>query len=130
MGVLAMVQSNIANRAHVELLAAKLELEDERRKVVSLEFQLAGKQKKLEEAQKAYTVANERWDEPMTCNEDLRAQLIKEKEEADLKIAGFEKDLEEERARAATENARLEEEKTKAASERAAYPDLCVAAVE
>ncbi|GMP88587.1 hypothetical protein CsSME_00040517 [Camellia sinensis var. sinensis] len=133
-GVLAMVQGNVTDGAYAELLAAKLELEDERRKVVSLEFQLAGEQKKLEEAQKACTVANERWDEAMTCNEDLRAQSIKEKEEADLKIAGLEKDLADERARAAVEKARLEkeleEEKTKAASERAAYPNLYVAAVE
>ncbi|GMP40602.1 hypothetical protein CsSME_00010980 [Camellia sinensis var. sinensis] len=134
MGVLAVVQSNVADRAHVELLAAKLELEDERRKVVSLEFQLAGEQKKLEEAQTACTVANERWDEAMTCNEDLRASSIKEKEEADRKIAGLEKDLADERARAAVENAglekELEEKRTKAASERAAYPGLCVTAVE
>lgn len=42
MEVLAMLQSNVADRAHAELLATKLELESERRKVVSLEFQLAG----------------------------------------------------------------------------------------
>ncbi|GMP59128.1 hypothetical protein CsSME_00022534 [Camellia sinensis var. sinensis] len=98
MGVLAMVQSNVVDRAHVELLAAKLELEDERCKVVSLEFQLVGEQKKLEKAQKACTVANERWDEVMTCNEDLCAQSIKEQEEANLKIARLEKDLAETRA--------------------------------
>ncbi|XP_028110271.1 uncharacterized protein LOC114308802 [Camellia sinensis] len=102
--------------------AAKGEVRKEREKL--------GEQKKLEEAQKACTVANERWDEAMTCNEDLRAQSIKEKEEADLKIAGLERDLADERARAAAEKARLEKELTKAASERAAYPDLCVAAVE
>ncbi|GMP24728.1 hypothetical protein CsSME_00001896 [Camellia sinensis var. sinensis] len=70
----------------------------------------------------------------MTSNEELRAQQIKENEEADQKIARLQKELEDERARAAEETARLqkelEEEKTKAASERAAYPDLCVAAVE
>ncbi|GMP26024.1 hypothetical protein CsSME_00002633 [Camellia sinensis var. sinensis] len=93
MEVLAMVQRNIADRAHAELLVTKLELETERRKVVSLEFQLVGEQKKLEEAQKACTVTNERWDEAMTCNEDLRAQSIKEKEEADLKIAEMERTL-------------------------------------
>ncbi|GMP71112.1 hypothetical protein CsSME_00029654 [Camellia sinensis var. sinensis] len=134
MKVLAVVQGNVADRAHTELLAGKLELEDERRKVVSLEFQLVGEQKKLEEAQKACTVANERWEEAMTCNKDLRAQSIKEKEEADLNIARLEKDLADERARAAAEKAglekELEEERTKAASERATYPDLCVAAVE
>lgn len=63
--VLAMVQSYSADRANAELLATKLELETVRRKVVSLEFQLAGEQKKLEEAQKACTVANEQWDEAM-----------------------------------------------------------------
>ncbi|GMP54315.1 hypothetical protein CsSME_00019526 [Camellia sinensis var. sinensis] len=122
MGVLAMVQSNVADCAHAELLAAKLELEDERRKVVSLEFQRAGEQKKLEEAQRACTVADEQWDEAMTCNKDLRAQSIKENEETDLKIAGLEKDLADECARAAAEKAglekKLEEEKTKAASKR------------
>ncbi|GMP58971.1 hypothetical protein CsSME_00022439 [Camellia sinensis var. sinensis] len=134
MGVLEVVQSNVADRAHAELLAAKLELEDEHRKVVSLEFQLAGKQKKLEEAKTACTVANERWEDAMTCNEDLHASLIKENEEADWKIAELEKDLADERARVAAEKAglekELEEERTKAAFERAAYPDLCVAAIE
>ncbi|GMP23546.1 hypothetical protein CsSME_00001095 [Camellia sinensis var. sinensis] len=134
MEVLAVVQGNVADHAHVELLAGKLKLEDERCKVVSFEFQLVGEQKKLEEEQKAYTIANERWEEVMTCNEDLRTQSIKEKEEADMKIAGLEKDLADERARAAAEKAglekELEEERTKAAFERAAYPNLCVAAAE
>ncbi|GMP80158.1 hypothetical protein CsSME_00035367 [Camellia sinensis var. sinensis] len=132
--VLAMVQGYSADRANAELLATKLELETERRKVVSLEFQLAGEQKKLEEAQKACTAANERWDDAMVCNEDLRAQLIKEKEEADLKIAELERVLADERAKSAAEKAglekTLEEERAKLASERAAYPDQCVAAVE
>ncbi|GMP62341.1 hypothetical protein CsSME_00024473 [Camellia sinensis var. sinensis] len=124
MEVLAIVQGNVADRAHAELCAAKVELEDERRKVVSLKFQLAGEQKKLEDAQNACTVANERFKEAMTNNEDLRAQWIKEKEEADLKIAGLERDLADERAKAAAEKAVLEkelrEEKTKSASERSA----------
>ena len=55
-----MVQGYSADRANAELLATKLELETECRMVVSLEIQLAGEQKKLEEAQKACTVANER----------------------------------------------------------------------
>ncbi|GMP26082.1 hypothetical protein CsSME_00002676 [Camellia sinensis var. sinensis] len=38
MGVLAVVQSNVVDRAHTELRAAKLELENEHRKVVLLEF--------------------------------------------------------------------------------------------
>ncbi|GMP80002.1 hypothetical protein CsSME_00035276 [Camellia sinensis var. sinensis] len=134
MEVLAIMQHNVATRAHAELLATKLELEDERRKVVSLEFQLAGEQKKLEDAKNACTVANERFEEAMTNNEDLRAQWVKEKEEADLKITGLEKELEDERAKTMEENARLEKEleekKTKVASERVVYPDLYVAAVE
>ncbi|GMP88238.1 hypothetical protein CsSME_00040296 [Camellia sinensis var. sinensis] len=134
MEVLAIVQRNVAARAHVELLVVKLQLEDERRKVVSLEFQLAGEQKMLEDAQNACTVAIERFEEAMTSNEELRAQQIKEKDEADQNIAGLQKELEDERARAIEEKARLEkeleEEKTKVASERAAYPDLYVAVVE
>ncbi|GMP45377.1 hypothetical protein CsSME_00013920 [Camellia sinensis var. sinensis] len=70
----------------------------------------------------------------MASNEDLRAQWVKENEEADLKIAELVRDLACEWAKAVAEKARLEkeleEEKTKSASERAAYPDLCVAAVE
>ena len=62
----------------------------------------------------------------MTNNEDLRAQWVKEKEEADLKIPELERDLADERAKAAVEKAglekELEEEKTKLASERATYP--------
>ncbi|GMP46959.1 hypothetical protein CsSME_00014919 [Camellia sinensis var. sinensis] len=70
----------------------------------------------------------------MVCNEDLRAQLIKEKDEADLKITELERALVDERARSVVEKAglekALEEERAKLASERAAYLDLCVAAVE
>ncbi|GMP58212.1 hypothetical protein CsSME_00021955 [Camellia sinensis var. sinensis] len=70
----------------------------------------------------------------MVCNEDLLAQSIKEKEEADLKIAELERILADERARSVAEKAglekTLEEEIAKLASERAAYPDLCVVAVE
>ncbi|GMP32478.1 hypothetical protein CsSME_00006217 [Camellia sinensis var. sinensis] len=131
MKVLAIVQCNVAARAHAELLVVKLELEDERCKVVSLEFQLAGEQKKVEDAQNDYTVATERFEEAMTSNEELRAQQIKEKDEADRKVAGLQKELEDKCTRAMEEKARLEkelaEEKTKAAFERAAYPDLYVA---
>ncbi|GMP63945.1 hypothetical protein CsSME_00025429 [Camellia sinensis var. sinensis] len=134
MEVLAIVQGNVADRAHAELLVVGLELEDERCKVVSLEFHLAGEQKKLGEAQNACSVATERFKEAMINNEELRAQQIKEKDEADVKIAGLQKELEDERARAMEEKARLqkelEDEKTKAAFERAAYTDLYVAAVE
>ncbi|GMP64685.1 hypothetical protein CsSME_00025834 [Camellia sinensis var. sinensis] len=87
MEVLAIVQRNVAARAHTKLLAVKLELEYERRKVVSLQFQLAGEQKKLGDAQNACMVATERFEEAMASNKELRAQQIKEKEEADLKIA-------------------------------------------
>lgn len=70
----------------------------------------------------------------MTCNEDLHVQSIKEKEEADLKIAELERTMADERAKSMEEKVglekALEEEKTKLASERVAYPDLCVAAVE
>ncbi|GMP45135.1 hypothetical protein CsSME_00013761 [Camellia sinensis var. sinensis] len=134
MEVLAIVRGNVADRAQAELLAVRLELEDECRKVVSLEFQLAGEQKKLGDAQNACTVATEQFEEAMINNEELRAQQIKEKDEADVKIAGLQKELEDECGRAMEERARLqkdlEDEKTKAASERAVYPDLCVAAVE
>ncbi|GMP94450.1 hypothetical protein CsSME_00043909 [Camellia sinensis var. sinensis] len=134
MEVLAIVQRNVAARAHAELRAVKLELENKRRKVVSLEFQLASEQKKLGDTQNTCTVATERFEEAMTSNEDLCAQQIKKKDEADLKITGLQKELEDERAKAMEETARLEkeleEEKTKAASERAAYPDLYIVAVE
>ncbi|GMP54457.1 hypothetical protein CsSME_00019625 [Camellia sinensis var. sinensis] len=134
MEVLAIVQGNVVDRSHVELLVVELELEDERRKVVSLEFQLAGKQKKLGDSQNACMVATERFEEAMINNEELHAQQIKEKDEADVKVAGLQKELEDERAKAMEEKARLEkeleEEKTKATSERAAYPDLYVAAAE
>ncbi|GMP80124.1 hypothetical protein CsSME_00035352 [Camellia sinensis var. sinensis] len=88
----------------------------------------------------------------MPSNEDLRDQTIKDKEEADGLIAALEKALAEERAKLTSEKAQLEkalaeerakltsekaelenalaEEKAKLASERAAYPDLCMAAVE
>ncbi|GMP67009.1 hypothetical protein CsSME_00027140 [Camellia sinensis var. sinensis] len=89
MQVLAIVHSNVADQAQAELSANKLELENERRRVVSLEFQLAGEQKKLVDVQKACAVAVERFEVAMTSNEDLRAQQIKEKEDADLKIAGL-----------------------------------------
>ncbi|GMP46995.1 hypothetical protein CsSME_00014943 [Camellia sinensis var. sinensis] len=133
MEVFAIVQRNVATRAHAELLAVKLELEVKRRKVVSLEFQLADEQKKVGDAQNACTVATERFEETMTSNEELRTQQIKEKDEANLKIAGLQKELEDERARAMEDKARLEEleeEKTKAASEKTTYPDLYVAALE
>ncbi|GMQ11362.1 hypothetical protein CsSME_00054021 [Camellia sinensis var. sinensis] len=116
MEVLAMMQGYSAERASAELLVTKLELETEHRKVVLLEFELAGEKKQLELVRQACTTAYERFEEAMTNNEDLRAQSIKEKEEADQRIAELEKALVEERARLA--------------SKRAAYPDLCKVAVE
>ncbi|GMP82000.1 hypothetical protein CsSME_00036498 [Camellia sinensis var. sinensis] len=152
MQVLAIVHRNVADRAQAELIAVKLELEDERRQVVSLEFQLAGEQKKLGNTQRACAITIERHEEAMTSNEELRAQQIKEKDEADVKIAGLQNELEDEHAKAMEERAslqkelederaktaskkvslqkELEEERTKAASKRAAYPDLYVAAIE
>ncbi|GMP32308.1 hypothetical protein CsSME_00006122 [Camellia sinensis var. sinensis] len=134
MQALVIVQGYSVERANAELLATKLELEAECCKVVSLKFQLGNEQKKLEEAQAACTVANDRWEEAMTSNENLRAQLIKEKEKLDRKVVELERTLADERAKSMEENARLEkelgEENTKAASERTAYPDMCVVAVE
>ncbi|GMQ10772.1 hypothetical protein CsSME_00053649 [Camellia sinensis var. sinensis] len=122
MQVLAIVHSNVADRAQAKLSAVKLELENERCRVVSLKFQLTGEQKKLVDAQKACAVAVERFEEAMTSNEDLRAQQIKEKEDADLKIAGLQKELEDERAKAievrVSLQKKLEEEMAKAASEK------------
>ncbi|GMP72756.1 hypothetical protein CsSME_00030682 [Camellia sinensis var. sinensis] len=116
MEVLAVVQENAIERASAKLVATKLKLEVEHHKVISLEFELAGEQKNLVEVQKACTTANERWEEAMTSNEDLRDQALKDKEMADSKIAELEKTLAKERARSAFE--------------RAAYPDLCKATVE
>ncbi|GMP46659.1 hypothetical protein CsSME_00014721 [Camellia sinensis var. sinensis] len=114
--VLALVQSYSVEQSSTELLATKSELEAEHHKAISLEFELVGEKMRLEEAQQACTTANERWEEAMTRNEDLRDQAVKDKEEADGRIAALEKALEEETAQLA--------------SERVAYPDLCMAAVE
>ncbi|GMP36421.1 hypothetical protein CsSME_00008559 [Camellia sinensis var. sinensis] len=110
MDVMAIVQRNVTARAHAELLAVKLKLENNRRKVVLREFQLAGEQKKLGDTQNACTVAIERFEEAMTSNEELRAQQIKVKDEADLKIVGLQKELEDECAKAMEEKGRLEKE--------------------
>ncbi|GMP66514.1 hypothetical protein CsSME_00026847 [Camellia sinensis var. sinensis] len=127
MGVLAVVQGNVADRAHAEVLAVKLELEDEHRKVVSLEFQLGSEQKKLEESTKEKEEANSKI-------AGLEKELVDKRTKVMAEKAGLEKELADERAKAVAEKAglekELEEEKTKAASERATYPDLCVAAVE
>lgn len=54
-----------------------------RHKAVSLEFELAGEQRKLGELQEACTIAKERLEEALANNEDLRDQAIKDKEEGD-----------------------------------------------
>ncbi|XP_028086780.1 uncharacterized protein LOC114287591 [Camellia sinensis] len=126
--------------ADADLQAIKVELENTRRQVVSLEFQLAGEQKRLDETRKACTVAIERHVEAMINNEEL----VRQKDEADVKISEratatakretLKKELEAEKAKAASETAtlrkELEEERAKTASERAAYPNLYVAAVD
>ncbi|XP_028058007.1 uncharacterized protein LOC114261890 [Camellia sinensis] len=151
---------------YADLSAVKLELEDTCHKVVSLEFQLAGEQKKLEESKRACAVAVERHEKAMTSNEEL----VRQKDETDSRIGDLLKELGEERARAEEDKGRLlrewemekakvaaeleslrkgmeeerataaaergalqrelDEERAKAAFEKAAYPDLCVAAVE
>ena len=80
------------------MLFRSSELEAERHKAISLEFELAGEKRKLEEVQQACTTANERWEEAMTNNEELRDQAVKDKEETNGRMA--------------------------------AYPDLCMVAVE
>ncbi|XP_028096974.1 uncharacterized protein LOC114296832 [Camellia sinensis] len=103
--------------AHTDLPAVKLELEDTHRKVVSLEFQLAGEQKKLEESERACAVAVERHEKAMTSNEEL----VRQKDEADSRIGDLSKELGEECARAEEEKGRLlrewEIEKAKAVAE-------------
>ncbi|GMP57054.1 hypothetical protein CsSME_00021299 [Camellia sinensis var. sinensis] len=116
MEVLALVQSYLAEQASAKLLATKSKLEAERHKAISLEFELAGEKRKLEEVQQACTTTNERWEEAKTSNEDLRDQAVKDNEEADGRIAALKNALAEERA--------------KLASKRAEYPDLCMAAVD
>ncbi|XP_028052589.1 golgin subfamily A member 5-like [Camellia sinensis] len=97
-------------------VATVIKLEAERRKAILLEFELEGEKKQLESVREACTTTNERWEEALANNEDLHAQSIKDKEEADQRIAELEKVLAEERV--------------KLALERAAHPDLCKAAVE
>lgn len=104
--------------AHTELPLVKSELEDTRRRVVSLEFQLAGEQKKLEESKQACAIAVERHEEAMNSNEDL----VRQKDEADAKVEALRKLLEGERARVEEEKEGLRKEleagRAKAAAER------------
>ncbi|XP_028110488.1 uncharacterized protein LOC114309001 [Camellia sinensis] len=121
--------------AHADLPAVKLELEDTRRKVVSLEFQLAGEQKKLEESEWACAVE---LGEERARAEEKKGRLLREwemeKAKAAAELESLRKGVEEERATAVAEKGalqrELDEERAKAASKKAAYPDLCVAAVE
>ncbi|XP_028108407.1 caldesmon-like [Camellia sinensis] len=128
---------------HAELRAVKLELENEHRQVVLLEFQLAGEQKKLGKAQKACAVALERHLQKELEEERAKAsaeragvqrKLAEERAKAASERATLQKQLEEERAKVASERATLQKdldkERAKVASERAAYPDLCVVAVD
>ncbi|GMP79515.1 hypothetical protein CsSME_00035024 [Camellia sinensis var. sinensis] len=116
MEVLALVLGYSADRAGAELLATKSELDTERRKAILLEFELAGEKRKVEQVQQACTTANERWEEAMANNEELRDQAIKDKDNVDGQIAELEKALAKEMA--------------KLASERAAYHDLCMVDIE
>ena len=68
--------------ARTELLTGQAELEATRRQVVSLEFQLAGEQKKLDKAQRACAVAVERHEEAMSNNEEL----VRQKDEVDSRV--------------------------------------------
>ena len=81
-----------------------MKLEDTRCQVVSLEFQLAGEQKKLDEAQRACVVAVERHEEAMSSNEEL----VRQKDEADGKVGDLQRELEGERAKAVEEKGRLQ----------------------
>ena len=83
-----------------------MELEHPRRQVVSLEFQLAGEQKRLDEAQKACAVTVERHEEAMSSNEEL----VRQKDEADVKISDLHKELEGERAKTLEESESLQKE--------------------
>ena len=82
--------------AHTELQTVQAELEDTRRQVVSLEFQLAGEQKKFDEAQRACAAAVERHEEAMSNNEEL----VRQKDEVDSRVGDLQRELEGERAKA------------------------------
>ncbi|XP_028126946.1 uncharacterized abhydrolase domain-containing protein DDB_G0269086-like [Camellia sinensis] len=108
--------------AHVELQTVKVELENTRCQVVSLEFQLAGEQKRLDEAQKACPVAVERHEEAMSSNKELK-ELEGERAKALEERESLQEELEAERAKATAEREtlkkELEAEKAKTTAERA-----------
>lgn len=125
-----MVQSYLTERARIglvevtsELSITKSELEVVRHKVASLEFELASEQKKMSEVQEAYNTAEKRLEEALINNKELRDQALKDKEEADARVAELERALREERAKTA-KLARM------MASERAICPNLCPTVVE
>ncbi|XP_028120240.1 coiled-coil domain-containing protein 89-like [Camellia sinensis] len=129
MEVLAVVQGYLTKHSRMsqgevasELSTPKSELEVVHR-VISLEFELASEHKRTDEAQQAYAIAKERLEEALMNNEDLHDSAVKDKEDADVRIADLERALEEEKGKTA-ELARMME------SEKAAYPDLCTAAME
>ncbi|XP_028060862.1 caldesmon-like [Camellia sinensis] len=103
--------------AYAELQAVRLELEDTHRKVVSLEFQLAGEQKKVEESERACAVALEWHEEAMSSNEEV----VRQKDEADARIEELLRGMENERVKAEEEKGSLmrewETEKAKAMAE-------------
>ncbi|XP_028116653.1 uncharacterized protein LOC114314376 [Camellia sinensis] len=104
--------------AYADLQAVKVELENTRSQVVSLEFQLAGEQKRLDETRKACAVAVERHEEAMINNEEL----VRQKDEAVVKISDLQKELEGERTKTLEEREslqkELEAERAKATAER------------
>ncbi|XP_028101550.1 ribosome-binding protein 1-like [Camellia sinensis] len=127
---LARLKKESANweSAHAELQTSKVELETTCRQVVSLEFQLAGEQKRLDEPQKACVVAVERHEEAMSSNEELKeleGQCAKALEESE----SLQKELEAERAKATAERETLKKElkaeKAKATVERASLKKEC-----
>ena len=68
--------------AHTELQTVQAELEDTRRQVAAREFQLAGEQKKFDDAQRACAAAGERHEEAMSNNEEL----VRQKDEVDSRV--------------------------------------------
>ncbi|GMP38787.1 hypothetical protein CsSME_00009915 [Camellia sinensis var. sinensis] len=146
---------NKAAAAKGEVRPLKAKLEEVEARLEGLKREIAGWGKTtqsacvrvLEEAQKAKkmeVLAMVQGNSANCANAELlatkleleseRRKSIKEKEEADLKIAELERALADEWANSVTEKAglekALEEERAKLTSERAAYPDLCVATVE
>ncbi|GMP52939.1 hypothetical protein CsSME_00018575 [Camellia sinensis var. sinensis] len=130
MEVLAVVHGDLVECARIgqteiaaELSTVKVELEATRRKVVSLEFELASEQKKADKAQRACATTKERLEKALVNNEELHDQASKDKEEADMRVAELERALREEKAKTAELNMMM-------VPERVVYPDLCTTAVE